>query len=270
MAMHNEYWSLCRRQSLRSQYLARDIEYYTLQIGSSPIVRDYIWLHGSGEQKRRQLMLTTNLYSAMYNRLQAPGWSLRLIMPLHLQDNLWCEFRMAECRMEAFLINELLPKLHIDRDTDNIHAVRPELHGYSMGGYGALRLAIKHSRMFSRVITVGAGPLADDLYSSEKGDSSIKEQIMRSGYLNNPELFRRNSPYQIASQYLDSLIGSGLKIRLIVGRNDPAYQANSLVARRLSMLGVSVDLITLEATSHPYVEYLHHLMKNEQLLGLDY
>lgn len=123
---------------------------------------------------------------------------------------------------ESVIIRELIP--HIE----NIYRVMDQrqgrgLLGFSMGGGGAVRLALKHPDLFASVVSLG-GSMHD--YRLIMDRFSVVDQGLAKEY----------DPYILASQ-ISGAVG-GLRLKLFIGTEDQLLESN----RRLSLHFQSLNL----------------------------
>ena len=176
-----------------SSVLKADTAYFEINVGNQNPERLVIWLHGSGKSYREMIMLVAPVYVKEMVRRKKEGNSIRVIIPYCLPDLMWMNTSRPVWNIENYLIDELIPMLVKESNIDT--DIRHEVHGYSMGGYAALRLGLKYNHMFEKIVAIGAGPLADNFADNVKGDKGFKQEVLRTVYGDNERLYQRSSPY---------------------------------------------------------------------------
>lgn len=123
---------------------------------------------------------------------------------------------------ETLIIKELIP--HIDADYRTIASREGRvIAGFSMGGGGAVRLALKHPDMFS-VAASWAGAF-------RKGGASPDD------------------PVALAEKNIEQIKGK-LRLLLVVGDKDLTYEGHKPVVDKLKDLGIAHEWIVLPGVDH--------------------
>lgn len=111
-------------------------------------------------------------------------------------DTEWADSDDGRDRVETFLTQVVIPAVEgRHRRSPNRRAIA----GFSMGGYGAMNLALRHRDLFDQVVSIAGYFHADDPSGMFAG---------------NPALIAANSPDKLVDQ------ARGLRILLIDGRQD--------------------------------------------------
>jgi len=95
------------------------------------------------------------------------------------------------------------------------------LHGYSMGGFGALQLAFKHPGMFGSVVAYGA--TIPDATQFKKHLGKVFSRM----FANDPKRFAESDPFALVERRADQ-IRDRVAISLVIGSKDdflPRYRA---------------------------------------------
>ena len=88
-----------------------------------------------------------------------------VVFPNGLAESMWCDSKDGRVPMETIVVKELLP--YIDRTFRTIASREGRMiEGFSMGGYGAARLGLKHHELFGAASVLGAGPLQREFNAS--------------------------------------------------------------------------------------------------------
>ncbi len=81
-----------------------------------------------------------------------------IVFPNGLASSMWCDSKDGAVPMETVLVKELVP--HVDATFRTLASREGRiLEGFSMGGYGAARLGLKHPDVFGAVSILAGGPL---------------------------------------------------------------------------------------------------------------
>jgi len=242
---------------INSGILSCKLVYHQLFAPKYPPQRIILWLHGSSPNPNAMFLLTARTYLRQLLSFYMTTNPFILIMPICKADMLWTNSVSGTYRIEDFLIHELLPNLW--SSFPYLKNKKVEIHGYSMGGYGALRLAFKHPSLFSNPIVFGAGPLSTYFDDISLGDGAIAKSIYHSIFSGSQEVFRRFSPYALALSSLDTVLANGLHVELFIGSQDRAITSNKEFASRLRRIGMNINLTILEATDHSLSSYYNSL-----------
>lgn len=128
---------------------------------------------------------------------------------------------------ETYISGELVPV--VDRNYNTIpHAHSRAITGHSMGGHGAMYLAIRHPDLFG-----AAGSMSGGLdFTGFPHDWDIAKRL--GPYAENQELWRSNT---VLSQS-DRLKGSQLRILLDCGTEDFFFEVNQRMHQKLTALKI--------------------------------
>ena len=116
------------------------------------------------------------------------------------------------------------------------------LHGYSMGGFGALKLGFKYPDMFGSVVAYGA-----TLSTPEEMQEHLGKVYKRT--FGSRAQFEANDPLAILETHADA-IRAGVAVQMIIGTKDEFLAANRKLAERLKALKVQTDYIELAGVKH--------------------
>lgn len=242
---------------LESRVLGVETGYYELSLGKSDKVETILWLHGSGNSGADQLTLAAWAYLREGVKRDQQGKSLRLIMPWCLPDLFWLNIASGIWKVEDYLFNEILPLAY--RKTRFRPSDRIQIHGYSMGGYAALRLGFKRSDVFKRILAIGPGPLSGSLFEAPRGCAGVKERIFRNVFGGSEDMYTRCSPYSIASSSLEAIKSNGMRVELAIAENDSGFTDCERFSKRLIGLGLDIDLVRTFGVDHRLDMYLEQL-----------
>jgi enterochelin esterase-like enzyme len=144
--------------------------------------------------------------------------------------------------MGETVVRELIA--HVDR-TYRTQAERTgrSLHGYSMGGFGALKLAFKSPEMFGSVVAYGA-----TLSTAEQMRKHLPE-IYETMFGGSQERFEANNPLSLLQRNAAE-IRKGTRVCLIIGSKDEFLPANRELHRQLTALQIPASFEEITGARH--------------------
>jgi endo-1,4-beta-xylanase len=160
-----------------------------------------------------------------------------------LGDTFFLDYDDGTIFAESTIIKELIPMIDGRYRTMASREGR-SIEGFSMGGAGALRIAIKYPEMFSAVVSYGAALI--------KGDS-FKPGDPRAGRMAS---FNRDNPWKLAGEKAE-VLRKQLAIRMVCGELDGAdrkeaglFRLNVEFKDLLGKLNVAVDWVAVPGVAH--------------------
>lgn len=131
---------------------------------------------------------------------------------------------------ETLLVKELIP--HIDQKFRTVtNSAGRSLHGYSMGGFGALKLAFKYPDMFGSVVAYGA--TLSDAAEFKKHLGKVYAQM----FGNDPKRFAENDPFALAERNAEK-IRNRVAVSIVVGTKDDFLARNRALHEKLQQLKI--------------------------------
>jgi S-formylglutathione hydrolase FrmB len=204
------------------------------------------WLHGSGGGLAGIPQLAAHFNAAIRAGKIPP---MLVAFPNGHAASMWCDSQDGRVPMETVVMREVLP--HVDASFRTM-AVRDGriLEGFSMGGYGAARLAFKYPDMFRAVSILAGGPL-DPEFEGPRATARPEERqrILVSVYGNDMACYRAQSPWMLAGQHA-AAIRDRVRIRIVAGSRDFTMPLNRRFAERLRELGIPHTLTILPDVDH--------------------
>lgn len=204
------------------------------------------WLHGTGGGEQGIPPLT-GIFAESIRAGKIPP--MLIVFVNGLPAGMWCDSKDGKAPVESILINELIPE--IDKQFRTVSA--PEgriLEGFSMGGYGAARIGMKHFEKFAAVSMLGAGPLDLDFRGPKtEANPALRERLLRVVYGGDIEYFRSLNPHAIATEKAAVLRGR-LKLRILIGSKDFTLEGNQEFSSHLSKLGIAHSYIVFPEVGH--------------------
>ncbi len=158
-------------------------------------------------------------------------------------QSFYCDSPDRRWASETTIITELIP--HIDA-TYRTLASRDyrAIQGMSMGGFGSMRLALKHSDLFSSVVAFAGGYVGiERLLEKER---LVHFQNMFGGQA---DRFWANHPFTLARQNADQVRGR-LGIKLLVGSEDSLLDANRRMHAALTGAGLPHEYDEVPGIKH--------------------
>lgn len=156
--------------------------------------------------------------------------------------SMFCDSYDNSIMGETILIGELIPL--IDATFRTIDSAKGRaLDGFSMGGFGAVKLSFKFPELFSSIVSY-AGSFHD--LESLKAN---RPEVFKAMFSSNPDYFQKNSPYILAEQNLDS-IKKNIKLKFINGSEDFTLQNNYKLNAHLDKLDIKYEFKLFEGLKH--------------------
>jgi len=142
-----------------------------------------------------------------------------------LGDTFFLDYPDGSVQAESMIVRELIP--FIDKNYRTVSARNGRaIDGFSMGGGGSLRLALKYPEMFSSVVSYGAAVI--------KGD--------RAGV-------GAENPWALVKANADRVRGK-VAFRMVCGDKDGLYPVNVEFRDLLKSLDIPVDWVSIPDVAH--------------------
>lgn len=142
---------------------------------------------------------------------------------------------------ETAIIDDLIAHIETRYDAENTRAARA-VAGLSMGGFGAVRFAVKHPDRFAAAISFSGAIVEDDLPGNPVSETQIKLFRGAFGTPFRPAAFNRENVFS----FLPGLAAAENKpkILLTVGDDDyfTLYEGAFLIFLRMREMGIPVEL----------------------------
>lgn len=143
-------------------------------------------------------------------------------------DPEWADSRDGRVRVETFVIGPLIAAVEGTQHRDRMHRM---IAGFSMGGYGAMNIALQHPELYSAVASIAG-------YFDTDDESGIFED--------DPSLLAVNSP--------DHHAGTALRLRVMLadGRDDsePVVQGQTQRFAALLRAAGATPYVDIQPGSH--------------------
>ena len=220
------------------------------------------FLHGSQGNESRSLHAAETLHAAITAGQVEP---MLMVFANGGRNSGYIDSVDGTVRPVTMIIEELIP--HIDA-TYRTRADRGGrgIEGFSMGGGGALRLALLYPEMFGSVVVYGAGgmreldemPTAEDIRSP--GNAQRKMEMRKIVHGEDLAHLRETSSYYIAERQRGKVAGR-LPIRVTIGTGDFSLEGAFATQGRLAELRIPHEFEMLW-------EVPHNIQQLYQLVGL--
>ena len=199
------------------------------------------WLHGRGgdESTGVKLKIPIMFHSAIEEGKINPAI---MVFPNCGSFSMFCDSYDNSIMGETILIKELIPLIDSSFNIEDSNKGRA-IEGFSMGGFGAVKLAFKFPELFSSVVTY-AGAF-HDLESLKINRYDVFETM----FSNNTNYFQQNSLYVLAEKNLE-LIRNNVKLKFLNGSQDFTLKNNYKLNNELDNLGIAYEFKLLEDFEH--------------------
>ena len=196
-------------------------------------------LSGMGDHESTELSIVALLDQAIRS---GKVTSLILVMVNGGSASFYADSADATNPVESMIMGELIPHIDANFRTRASREGRA-LHGFSMGGFGALKLAFKYPESFSAVVAYSAG-LYDGAMLKEK-----LQKVITGQFGGDPGRFDRESPKQFARQNADQIRGR-IAIRLAVGSRERLLELCRVTHRYLDELHIPHEYEEINGVAH--------------------
>jgi enterochelin esterase-like enzyme len=203
------------------------------------------WLHGSGS-----VLAGIAAVSALFDAAVAAGRipPLLVVFPNGLEQGMWCNAESGLQPVESMLADDLIAD--VDARWRTIPQAQARLvEGFSMGGYGAARMALLYPDRFGAASMLGAGPLQLDFLVDDPNLQPIelRRRILAEVYGDSLAVFEARSPWRLAELLPPA---PGYRLRQLIGTLDFTLGPNRDFAARLDALGIAHDYREVPGVGH--------------------
>ena len=220
------------------------------------------WLHGGApsEKTTAGIPIVSSWFDGLISRGDIPD--MLVVFPNGLPFGMWCDSKDGRQPVESMLMNDLAP--HVDEIYRTIRVRDGRLiEGWSMGGYGAARLGMKHYDRFAGFSMLGAGPLQLDLLDDgPRVPLARRIEIFQTVYGADSSYFEAQSPWRIAEAMAGEL-PKDMPIRQAVGMKDEMLENNRAFHAHLTELGIEHDYFEVPEVGHEPIPVQHFLSVND-------
>ena len=197
------------------------------------------WLHGRGGTE------SSNGYPVQYLNDGITSGKLPAIILVYVsggsQTN-YCDSYDGKYMSETTVIKELIP--YIDKHYRTISSRDGRaIQGMSMGGFGAMRLALKYPELFSSVVAFAGG------YRWPEEVAADPNPAFGEMFHSDPEIFRKQHPDTLARKNADRVRGK-VAIQMYVGTEDPGLKGNRRIHAILTELNIPHSYQEFDGVAH--------------------
>lgn len=204
------------------------------------------WLHGSGGGLEGIAPLAAYFDDAIRTGKIPP---MLVVFPNGFASSMWCDAADGSVPMETLLVREIVPDVDASFRTLSTRAGRA-IEGFSMGGYGAARLGLKHPEMFGAISILAGGPLDLDFQGPRaRANPEERRQILATVYGGDLSVFRAESPW-VAAELNAARVRGRMTVRIVVGQRDDTFALNRDFGRHLTRLGIAHTFTALPSVGH--------------------
>jgi endo-1,4-beta-xylanase len=192
-------------------------------------------LHGSGGNESSQVSLSGIYHQAIAEKKLPPV----ILVFVNGGKRSYCgDAAGGKIMAETTIIRELIP--HVDATYRTIPDRECRvIHGFSMGGFGALKLGMKYPKLFSAALSFGGGMAAPD---------SPHMLFLRKISGNDDQLMAANNPADIATRNKEKL--AGMSLWLFTGTRDIARPDSEWAHQFLQSNGIAHRFEVSENVGH--------------------
>lgn len=216
--------------------------------GRYPVI--YV-LHGIGGTQRGGLGFVRQLDGAV-RAGRAPACIAVLVNGL--RAGMYCDSADGRRPVETAIVQDLIP--HVDGAYRTVAGREGRaVEGFSMGGFGAVRLGFKYPELFGAVTSLG-GALhdADSIAGGGRPEdwgigADRRRKIFEYVYGGERDYFQKFSPWLHAEENADRVRGR-TAVRLVVGDQDPLLGPNRRFHELLDRLEVAHGYIVVPGARH--------------------
>jgi S-formylglutathione hydrolase FrmB len=158
------------------------------------------------------------------------------------ENSFFCDSSDGAIPGETIVVKELIP--HIDQKFRTLtNAPARSLHGYSMGGFGALKLAFKYPELFGSVVAYG--PTLSDAADFKKHLGKVYAQM----FGNDSKRFAENDPFVLVERNAEKIRGR-VAVSLVVGSKDEFLERNRALHEKLQQLKIPHSYEEIRGAGH--------------------
>jgi enterochelin esterase-like enzyme len=239
-----------KHRTFHSQAVQSDVSYhiYTPEAYDADQERRLpvlYWLHGAGGGLPGLAPLSAHFGDAMRAGDIPP---MLVVFPNGLNLSLWVDSKDGSVPMETVVVTELLP--HIDATFRTIASRDGRLvEGFSMGGYGAARLGLKHDDLFGAVSILSGGPLQEEFTDTPRVGKRGREWVWKTIFGGDAAYFAALSPWVLAERNA-AAVREQTTMRLVIGERDEMLAVNEAFHAHLVELQIPHTFTILPGVGH--------------------
>jgi S-formylglutathione hydrolase FrmB len=199
------------------------------------------WLHGRGCTESNDQFPVATVDAAIRSKRIPP---LIFVYASGGGMSFYSDAANGKWMAETTIIKELIP--HIDARYRTIASRDGRaIQGMSMGGFGAMKLALKYPEMFGSVVAFAGGYRTGE----EMKDNDANRQILERVFENDPVRFTANRPDTFARSNQEA-VRNRLGIKMLVGLDDGLLENNRALHRTLTELNLAHEYSEIPGIKH--------------------
>lgn len=217
------------------------------------------WLHGgsTGGLNENSIpwiaedFMETN--STFYSKLR----NSIVIFPNGLDLEFFTDRLDNSTRIESSIINELIPHINNNYNISQDRTCKG-IAGFSMGGYGAIKLALKYPTLFGHAISIDGPAFPSTTHDPDYANDNISFPFYLSVFDNDVNYLNLNSLYTIADNYFANNSNLPVNLFLVTGQSDPleGYHSTNFVNYLESEYNFTANFILNPNMPHDIIEFL--------------
>jgi len=198
------------------------------------------WLHGLGGNESAGVQFSQILHKAVVDGQVPP---MIMVFVNGGIGSMYSDSVDQTIMSETAIIKELIP--FVDKNYRTVATRRGRaIEGFSMGGFGAIKLACKFPELFCSV--VAGGPALHDWDTLSTGRRPIAEHMFN----NDQNAFRDDNPYELVKKNKDKISGK-LRIRIVHGSREKGVKRYTAKFRELlDELKIPYEFEIVEGVAH--------------------
>ena len=239
--------SLTTHRTFYSELLKQEVGYSLyLPENASNLLPVIYWLHGKKGNESRGAFLAQYLDKAIKQEKIRPTAMVFVNGGMH---SFYSDSYDNKTPVESMIMKELIP--HVEKNHPvSSDASQRLLEGFSMGGFGALKLAAKYPNKFNSVAIFGAALLDQD-FLPRRADLSAYQNVFNS----DAQYFIENTPRYWLEKHKELIVQQDLSIRLVIGTADGTKRYNQHAHEILNQLDIPHEFIEFDGVRHATRQY---------------
>jgi polyhydroxybutyrate depolymerase len=219
------------------------------------------WLHGTDGGVSGIQPLTRLFHDAMVDGTIPP---MLVVYVNGLPKRLWSNSKDGSAPVESVFIQEVIP--HVDKNYRTVAGRHGRIiEGFSMGGFGAARIGLKHADQFAGVSILAAGPLDPDFKGPRAlRNAPLRDFIMHTVCSDDISYFKTLNPWQVAQENNAKLNKLDVLIRQVVGKDDSSLADNESFHEHLKQLKIAHEFLVLPDVDHDTRDVLLELWRQDK------
>jgi S-formylglutathione hydrolase FrmB len=187
------------------------------------------WLHGRGCSESNDQFPASTVDAAIRSKTIPP---LISVYASGGAMSFYSDSLDGKWMAETTIIRELIPHIDVTYRTIANRGGRA-IQGMSMGGFGAMKLALKYPDLFTSVVAfAGSYRSAEQIKADE-----VSRQILKRVFADDPQRFMANHPATIARSNADA-VRNKVGIKMLVGLDDSLLENNRALHASLTELNL--------------------------------